>query len=295
MNPSVKQLSYLVALEQEQSFSKAAERCFVTQSTLSAGIKELETILGHTVVERSTRKVALTPFGEDILKSAIKILQEIDHIMMRAKSAQEPFAEPLRFGVIPTIAPYLLPDILPGLKEIFPALEMQLYEDLTEHLLDKLKNREIDVALMAFPYEKDGIESHIMFEEPFVLAAPKGRIKQKTVTLEFLNDKEILLLEDGHCLRDHALQACKLRNPAHKKTFSATSLATLIQMINHGYGMTLLPEMAAIPSSLPDNIELVRFKPQQPSRQIGLAWRKGDASTRDYKLIAAAIENLAKK
>lgn len=294
MKPTIKQLTYLIALEQEKNFSKAAERCFVTQSTLSAGIKELETILGHDVVDRGQRSVSLTAFGRDIIKSAHRIMDEIDVMMTCAKSAQEPFSAPLRLGVIPTIAPYLLPEILPRISETHPELDIQLYEDLTENLMERMKRKEIDVALMAFPYEESSIEEHILFEEPFVLATHKGQYPDKPVTLDFLNDKEMLLLEDGHCLRDHALQACRLASQQQKKTFSATSLATLIQMISHGYGMTLLPAMAAQPSALPNNIQLIHFKKPQPTRQIGLAWRKGDPNRRDYKLLAATIEKLQK-
>lgn len=292
MQPTLKQLKYLIAIQDEGSFSKAAERCFVTQSTLSAGIKELETILGKEVVDRSRRKTTLTPFGKDVLSSAKIIMDEINNIGMRARTGQEPFSTPLKLGVIPTIAPYLLPDILPALHTEFPQLDVQLYEDLTANLLDKLQRRQIDVALMAFPYEQPGIDSHIIFEEPFVLAAHKDIAPAKSIGLDFLEDKDILLLEDGHCLRDHALQACKLRNPAQKKTFSATSLATLIQMVSHGYGMTLLPDMAAQPGALPDNITLVHFKNPAPTRQIGLAWRESDPNVRDYKLLADTIEKL---
>lgn len=289
MIPTIKQLTYLRALYEEQNFSKAAERCFVTQSTLSAGIKELEIILDEDLVDRTARHTTLTPLGLETLKSADKILNEVDQIMKRAQSAKEPFNLPLRFGVIPTIAPYLLPQILPALKKEFPQLEIQLYEDLTENLLNKLKKREIDVALMAFPYEKDDLEKMVLFEEPFVLAAHKGQFKEKSITLDFLNDKDVLLLEDGHCLRDHALRACKLRSGSQKKTFSATSLATLIQMISHGYGITLLPEMAAHPENLPDNIQLLQFKNPKPTRQIGLAWRRGDPRMRDYEILAKSL------
>ncbi|MFP4314125.1 MAG: hydrogen peroxide-inducible genes activator [Alphaproteobacteria bacterium] len=294
MLPTIKQLSYLIALAERKSFSKAAEQCFVTQSTLSAGIKELETILGQDVVDRQTRAVKLTPLGQEILKTAKRVLAEIDTMMRRAQNTQEPFSLPLRLGVIPTIAPYLLPDILPPLKAQYPALDIHLYEDLTAHLLDKLQAREIDVALMAFPYENEAIEHSILFEEPFCLATSESTLKQKSITLDFLKDHDILLLEDGHCLRDHALQACRLRSSAQKKTFSATSLATLIQMVSHGYGMTLLPAMAADPASLPANIKLIPFKSPKPTRQIGLAWRKGDPNRRDYELLAKAIEKVAK-
>lgn len=293
MYPTIKQLQYLIALKQEGSFSKAAEICNVTQSTLSAGIKELETILGHILVDRSQRQVFLTPLGEDVLGFAGKIQQDLDHLLAHIKTREEPLNAPLHLGVIPTIAPYMLPRILPALHTNFPNLEIRLFEDLTERLLEQLYQRKLDLVLMAFPFASDGIDMHPLFEEPFVIAAPSAdTLPQAPVSFDYLDNKSILLLEDGHCLRDHALQACKLQKTPQKKTFSATSLPTLIQMVNHGYGLTLLPEMAAATGSLPDNIRILHFRDPAPTRQIGLAWRKGDGRSRDYKLLGDFIGKL---
>lgn len=294
MRPTLKQLDYLIALKQEGSFSKAAEHCYVTQSTLSAGIRELETVLGQTLVDRSSRSISLTTLGEDIYRKAIGITGQVDALVGLAKKQDEPLSGTLKLGVIPTIAPYMLPTILPSLQRNFADLDIQLYEDLTERLIEQLQRRKIDLLLMAFPFEAEGIEQHILFEEPFVIAAPKGQYKKQTITLDFLDDKSVLLLEDGHCLRDHALQACKLQKASQKRTFSATSLPTLIQMISHGYGITLLPEMAANQAALPSNIDILEFSPPKPTRQIGLAWRKGAPGAHDYRLLAAHIENLHK-
>lgn len=292
MRPTLKQLDYLIALKQEGSFSKAAEHCFVTQSTLSAGIKELETVLGQTLVDRSSRTITLTTLGEDIYAQAAKITGQVDALVGLAKKQNEPLSGTLKLGVIPTIAPYMLPAILPSLQRDYGNLDIQLYEDLTERLIERLQRRKIDLLLMAFPFEAEGIERHILFEEPFVVAAPKGKYRKQAITLDFLDDKSVLLLEDGHCLRDHALQACKLQKAPQKRTFSATSLPTLIQMISHGYGITLLPEMAAKRGGLPPNIDILEFKDPKPTRQIGLAWRKGAPGAHDYRLLAAHIEKL---
>jgi LysR family transcriptional regulator, hydrogen peroxide-inducible genes activator len=292
MKPTLKQLEYLIALKNEASFSRAAERCFVTQSTLSAGIKELENITGQTLVDRSSRLISLTPIGERIYSSALKISAETDKIMAIAHIQDDPLSGLLRLGVIPTIAPYMLPHILPPLHKTFPSLDLQLFEDLTDRLIDKLMRRKLDLLLMAFPYENEEIEKIILFEEPFVIAMADKQYNSKSVSLDFLDDKNVLLLEDGHCLRDHALKACKLQKNSHKKTFSATSLSTLIQMISAGYGLTLLPQMAANIDNLPSQISIIRFNDPQPTRQIGLAWRKGAMYKNDYLQLAKFLGNL---
>ena len=292
MRPTFKQLEYLIALKTEGSFSKAAEHCFVTQSTLSAGIKELETILGQTLVDRSSRNIALTALGEEIYEQATKISHNVDELVSLARIQDQPLCGTLKLGVIPTIAPYMLPQILPSLQKNFTNLNIQLFEDLSERLIEQLLRRKIDLLLMAFPYDAEGIETRILFEEPFLIAAPAGKYKDKVVELSFLKDKQVLLLEDGHCLRDHALQACQVQSAPQKRTFSATSLPTLIQMISHGYGITLLPEMAACREVLPPSIDIIQFKAPAPTRQIGLAWRKGNPRSRDYELLSKHIEKL---
>jgi LysR family hydrogen peroxide-inducible transcriptional activator len=280
IRPTLRQLEYLIALEDTGSFSRAAEKCLVTQSTLSAGIKELETILGQKVIERG-RKASLTPFGQQTSDQARKIFTDVDSILARSKSLCLPLSGPLRLGVIPTIAPYLLPRILPGLQKQFPTLELQLHEDLTERLLEQLHQGRLDVILMAFPYDTPGLSQKILFSEDFVVACPKGHKHPKAYKTEDLAGEKLLLLEDGHCLRDHALSACKIRLPRQRKTFSATSLPTLIQMVASGYGITLLPEMAGKKGALPSNLELIPFKNPKPSREIGLAWPKNSPLAQD--------------
>ncbi len=288
--PTLRQLQYLVSLSDEGSFSTAAQTCNVTQSTLSAGIKELETLLQQNLVDRSRKAVMLTPFGEEVLGKARALIAGAEDIAARAQSLQTPLSGPLRLGVIPTIAPYLLPDILPDIQEKFPDLEPQLHEDLSNRIVEKLHQGTLDLILLALPFDMKDVEEYPLFPENFVLACPKGRFKdRKSVSTGDLQNEELLLLEDGHCLRDHALAACRLQSPGGRKTFSATSLPTLIQMVRHGYGVTLLPEMAADKAALPDDIDLIPFESTAPARQIGLAWRKGSPRADEFKLLAQAI------
>jgi LysR family hydrogen peroxide-inducible transcriptional activator len=209
----------------------------------------------------------------------------------RSKLLNEPLSGPLRLGIIPTIAPYMLPDILPRLTENFPRLELQLHEDMTDRLLESLRKNEIDLALMAFPYDTDGMTQRILFEEKFYAAASEnaGPAADK-INIKDLKPEELLLLEDGHCLRDHALSACDIQLPRTRKTFSATSLPTLIQMVKAGFGMTLLPEMACQINTLPTGIRLMPFTDKHPPmRQIGLCWRDRDPRGRDYEILAKSI------
>lgn len=289
--PSLKQLGYLLAVQEHGSFLAASEACAVTQSTLSSGIKELESILGQTLVIRNRKHASLTPFGTEVAENAEKILNETDHIVSRARLLKEPLSGPLRLGIIPTIAPYMLPDILPQLNGAFPRLELQLHEDLTDRLLESLKKSEIDLALMAFPYDTPGMDQHILFEEKFYAASGENAgPAADSININDLEPEILLLLEDGHCLRDHALSACDIQLPRQRKTFSATSLPTLIQMVKAGFGMTLLPEMACAHETLPPGIRLLPFTDKRPpTRQIGLAWRKNDPRARDYELLAKSL------
>ncbi len=296
--PSLQQLRYLLALEHTGNFSKAAHLCFVTQSTLSLGIKDLEATLGQKVVERRGRQTHLTTFGQNIAAKAEQVMGHVQDIMALAHHSEDPLSGVLSLGVIPTIAPYFLPRILPTLQKDFSRLELQLYEDLSSRLIESLRTGRLDVVLMAFPYDTPGMQQFPLFEEAFMLACPcDTKIKPPNpMSLKDLESQTVLLLEDGHCLRDHALSACKIASPSQRKTFSATSLPTLIQMVQHGFGVTLLPEMACHSGSLPDGIDLISFKSPQPKRHIGLVWRKNTAKRSDYMLLGdtmkAAIKEL---
>ncbi len=292
IRPTLRQLEYLIALEEEKSFSAAADICNVTQSTLSAGIKELENILEQNLVTRGRRKVTLTAFGVETTYHARNILHETDKITARAHQIKAPLTGPLRLGVIPTIAPYFLPQILPSLQEQFPALELQLHEDLSDRIVKKIEQGALDLLLMAFPFETPNMSQMFLFEEPFYLACPKGQEPRKTtLSTGDLDIESLLLLEDGHCLRDHAIAACGLQQPSMRKAYSATSLQTLVQMVNNGFGTTLLPEMATQEQNLPKNISVLSFNEPKPTRQIGLVWRKNSPRSTEFETLGRAMVN----
>lgn len=282
--PTLRQMQYLIALNDEKSFSKAADICHVTQSTLSAGIKEMENILGQPVIDRSKRKVILTPLGLEMLGHSETIIERAKKMMARAKIFEAPMSGPLRLGVIPTIAPFLLPDILPRAQKQFPRLELEIYEDMSDRLIDRLNNGAIDLALMAFPFDTPGLSQELLFDEEFHLAVPKNRaFSNKKITPNDLDPGELLLLEDGHCLSDHALSACDIQLPKRRRAYSASSLQTLMQMVVSGYGITLIPDMAITAHAVPKEIKLIKFESPAPSRQIGLCWRTGSAQVEDFK------------
>ncbi|MFK7838713.1 MAG: hydrogen peroxide-inducible genes activator [Bdellovibrionales bacterium] len=291
IRPTIRQLSYLIAIDEYGSFVAAADHCAVTQSTLSSGIKELESILEQKVVNRGRKETILTPFGVEVLKTAKAIIDDADKIITRAQLLKEPLSGPLRLGVIPTIAPYMLPDLLPKIRRKFPNLELQIIEDMTDNLLERLDKRKIDVILMAFPYDTPNKARYNLFEEKFFLVASTNQsFDVREMKVEDLNSEELLLLEDGHCMRRHALDACNLQDTKHRKVFSTTSLPTIIQMVRHGFGMTLLPEMACKTSGLESGMRIIPFSgSSSPTRQIGLCWRDNDLRKADYEMLAQSI------
>lgn len=286
--PSSRQLQYLLALDQHRSFSRAAEACLVTQSTFSAGIAALETLIGQPIINRTTRTLAFTALGEEIVAKSRTLISHAADIMSLAR-VNEGLSGPLRLGVIPTIAPYLLPALLPRMKQDWPELELQLHEDLSERLVDKLEKGKLDVLLLAFPYATPHFRQATVFSEKFVLAS--AVMNETLVTLDEIADMDLLLLEEGHCLRAHALDACRTQNPKIRKTFSATSLATLIQIVRHGAGATLLPEMAAKPGILPDDINIRTFADPAPTRDIGLVWKAGALRDSEIRDLSATIKS----
>ncbi|WP_306015056.1 hydrogen peroxide-inducible genes activator [Oceanicaulis sp. MMSF_3324] len=298
--PTLRQLTFLLALAEHGSFSRAAEAAHVTQPTLSAGIKELETILGATLVERGARGAALTPAGEAAVSRARIVLTEAEDLVHVARAAGEPLSGPFRLGVIPTIAPFLLPKALPSLREHYPKLELFLREDLTHRLVDALKDRRLDAALIALPYDAPGIETTGLLEDEFLFAAsPDHPLAQaETLSPDMLADEPLLLLEDGHCLRDHALAVCSASRPDTqdaRSDFAATSLHTLVQMVKSGLGATLLPKLA-IDAGLADRLDLAirPFDPPVAGREIGVAWRKGSAREHEARMLADAVREALK-
>lgn len=286
--PTLKQLRYLVALTEEKHFGRAAEACFVTQSTLSAGIQELESLLGASLAERTKRSVLLTPLGTTLATRARSILREAEDIVLLAAAEQKPLNGELRLGVIPTIGPYLLPQVLPQIRKQYPELKLYLREDQTGRLLDKLALGQLDTVLMALPYEMDGVESLSLGVDSFQLACPLDHplAKHDRVNLSDIANEPLMLLEEGHCLRQHALDACSLNGRHQAEGFEATSLQTLIHMVAGGLGLTMVPQIA-IDAGLTKGVELalIPFTDSATARQIGLAWRRTSARAKEFALL----------
>lgn len=291
--PTLRQLSFLLAIARHGSFIGAAEQCLVTQPSLSAAIKELEATLGARLVERGRNGATLTPAGEIAVSHARAILLGVDELSEAVKGASEPLTGQLRLGVIPTIAPFMLPDILPKTKAAFPKLKLYLREDLTARLMEGLRNYTLDVALVALPFEAQGIDNLVLFEEEFLYVGPTDHplsIKPDLSTSDLIGEV-VLLLEDGHCLRDHAIGVCGLVRPGQEEV-RATSLFTLVQMAAGGLGVSLLPQMAADAGLAGDGLIVRRFSPAVIGRQIGLAWRRGSGRVSEVKALAALLKQI---
>lgn len=289
--PTLRQLQFFLALARRRSFSKAAAECLVSQSTLSSAIKELEGALECQLVDRSTRAFGLTPVGEEVAERATRILAMTEDLA-RAAAARRPLESPFHLGVIPTIAPFLLPRAAPAFKKSYPKLELYLREDLTANLVERLGAGLLDAAILALPCDVGGAEVIDIAEDRFWLVVGRERplALRKSVALKDLEGENLLLLEDGHCLREHALDACKLRRPQAAAAFGATSLFTLIQMVEAGLGATLVPEMA-VESGIARTPGLVAipFVEPQPARRVGLAWRKGSGRREEAEAIATIL------
>ena len=288
--PSLRQLRYLVALAETKHFGRAAEACFVTQSTLSAGLKELETQLGVTLVERTKRRVMVTRLGEEVVARAKRLLSEAGEITELVRAAAEPLSGPLALGVIPTVAPFLLPKVLAKVRKAHPKLKLHLVEDLTARLLDRLTGGELDLALIALPYRAPEIETLEFGDDPFLLATPPGHplAGHEHVEAGELERAPLLLLEEGHCLRDHALAACRLAEAAPAgERLQATSLHTLTQMVAGGMGVTLLPQMA-VDAGLAKGTGITTSPLDDPSakRKLGFAWRPSSPRKAEFRKLA---------
>lgn len=289
--PPLRQLQYLAALGQHRSFSRAADACHVTQSTFSAGIAALEAMLGQKLVSRSTRSVGFTAIGEEILTKAQRVLDQAAELTSFVKTAEAPLSGPLRMGIIPTIAPYFLPRLLPLLRKQWPALKLSLQEDISSQLVALLTSGKLDVVLMAFPFSTPGLRQKTLFSENFVLASPAMVENKKKVKPAELDQLNLLLLEEGHCLRSHALAAC--HTPNINKTFRTTSLPTLIQMVKNGYGSTLLPQMVLSAGAVPKGIIVREFEKPVPTREIGLCWREKTIPEQNLKYLGETIRAAA--
>ena len=292
---NLRELEYLVAVDEERHFNRAAQRCFVSQPTLSGQLKKLEEELGVMLIERNTRHVSMTDVGTAVAQQARKILKEVKAIKEITQSFDDPMAGELKVGLIPTLAPYLLPEIIPELKQNFPRLTLWLHEYLTAVLLEKLKNADLDLLILALPVDSDEFSEIDLFQEAFwlVVSSHETLSKKNTIQLMDLNEQEMLLLEEGHCLRGQALDVCFSAGATENNSFRATSLETLRHMVSEGIGMTLLPELA-VPKkrTTSDAITYIPFSDPKPSRRIGMLYRQGSYREETYRKMAQVIKGI---
>lgn len=289
---NLRDLEYLVAVDDERHFNKAAERCFVSQPTLSGQLKKLEEELGVMLVERNNRQVAMTEVGAIVSQRARRVLSQVRAIRDIAASYHDPMKGELHVGLIPTLAPYLLPQIMPSLKRRFPNLRLWLYEKQTDDLLRQLRNGELDLAILALPVETDEFAELDLFRESFWLAIPRSDplAEKKTVTLSDIHDREMLLLQEGHCLRGQALDVCFAAGASENSGFRATSLETLRHMVSEGLGATLIPELAIPPQrKKSDPIRYLPFSEPAPGRRIGLLFRERSYRVATFEKIAEVL------
>ena len=293
---SLRQLRYLESLAETRHFGHAAQACAVSQPALSMQIKELEDELKVSLVERRKSGIELTEQGEEITRRARGILASVRDLLDYAKHQEGMLSGVLKLGAIPSIAPYLLPTALPELQRRFPALNLQLRETVTSNLVRELVSGDLDLILVALPIEDPEVDTFHLFDDRFILAtkATKHNRRLRHAKADMLADNRLLLLEEGHCLRDQALSYCHMVTPEARDSFGASSLATIVQMVANGYGVTLLPEMA-IASELHSggDIRLLRFRAPEPKREIGLAWRKTSPRKRDFIQFAELLRDIA--
>lgn len=290
--PTLKQLRYLVALRDHQHFGRAADASFVTQSTLSAGLRELETLLGVTLVERSRRVVRFTPMGLQIADKALRVLREADELAQLVRAAGNPLSGELRMSVIPTIAPFLLPRVLPKLRADWPDLKLYLREETSPAACESLRRGQVDCVLLALPYHCGEIDKAELFDDRLHVAFPAGQPTDPPprISPEQIDETRMLLLEDGHCLKDHALAACNRPELRAEAAMMGTSLHTLVQMVDNGLGLTMLPEMA-IEAGILENTSVVArpLEAKHPARTIALVWRRRSPREKDFRLLAEAL------
>jgi LysR family transcriptional regulator, hydrogen peroxide-inducible genes activator len=289
----LKDLRYLVALADERHFGRAAKRSFVSQPTLSSQLKKLEGYLGVQLIERQPNQVSLTEAGEEIVARARRILEASDEVVTLARSHRDPLAGKLRLALLPTIGPYLLPRVAREIRKALPRLELRLYEYQTAQMLDKLHSGQVDLGVLALPVNLDGLDSRPLYDEPFVVALPEHHrlAKKAHVKVEDLKDETLLLLEDGHCLRDQALEVCSSIGMQEKQDFRATSLETLRQMVATGAGVTLLPELASRGAyGNARGVVLRPFAKPAPVRHVGAIWRKTTARKQAIEAVCKVIE-----
>jgi LysR family transcriptional regulator, hydrogen peroxide-inducible genes activator len=285
--PTVKQLRYFVALAEHRHFGKAAAACHVSQSAFSVAIRELESLLGANLVDRTNRKVTITATGTDVAARAKRCLRELTALAEAARREDRPLEGPLHLGVIPTIAPFLLPRVLPEVRKSFPALKLFLHEDVTQKLYELLMDGGLDIVLLALPYDLAGVEQIILFRDRFRLALRRGTalVDPQHYRPDRLRDGSVLLLREGHCLREHAIDACRIRDSEKMSAFSASSLLTLIEMVDADLGVTFLPEMADGSALLQNTQVTTHPLGENNYRNIGLIWRRGSPRREEFETL----------
>ena len=287
INITLRQLRYFDALVRHGHFGRAAEACSVSQPALSMQIKEMEVTLGGVLLERGARQVALTTFGEELLQRVREILRSVDELGDFARASRDRLAGRLRVGMIPTIAPYLLPKVIENLARLHPELDIHVRETLTPKLIKEVAEGRLDTAIVALPVSEPSLTEIALFRENFLLVRP-GELKDTPVpSRESLREMKLLLLEEGHCFRDQALSFCNIQAP--REVLDASSLSTLVQMVGAGIGVTLIPEMAVEVETRSASVSVARFKNPQPSRTIGMVWRKSSPLARQLYQISEAV------
>ncbi len=290
--PTIKQLQYLTALHEHGHFGRAADACFVTQSTLSAGIRELETLLDADLVERTRRVVRFTPLGERITKKAYTVLREADELAALARAAGKPLSGELRLGVIPTIAPFFLPRALPPLRAAYPDLKLYLREETSAAACDSLARGQLDCVLLALPFACGDVASSVLFNDPLFVAFHKDDVVDPPMPFpaDRIDEKHLLLLEDGHCLKEHALSACNRPELRAEASMMGTSLHTLVQMVDNRLGQTLLPGMAIDAGILNGtHVKATPLAGQAAYREIALVWRASSPRADEFRLLGQAL------
>lgn len=292
--PTIKQLQYLVALRQHGHFGRAADACYVTQSTLSAGLRELETLLGVTLVERTRRVVRFTALGDKIADKAIGVIREAEELTEMARADGQPLHGELRMGVIPTIAPFLLPAMLPRLRAEWPSLKLYLREESSQAACEALHRGQSDCVLLALPYSCGEVDSALLFEDRLFLAFPRNEATGAgPVRADAIDENRLLLLEDGHCLKDHALSACNRPEIRANAAMMGTSLHTLVQMVDNGLGVTFVPAMAIDAGILEGTgVEARPLHSDHDYRRIALIWRKSSPRESEFQLLAGALRRI---
>ena len=293
--PSTRQLRYFAALAEQRHFGKAAAACFVSQSAFSTAIRELETLLGVRLVDRTNRRVTITALGQEVATQARLCLRDIEGLVALAQTERSPLAGPLRLGVIPTIAPFLLPRVLPRLRKVLPRLQLFLHEGTTVEIHGKLLKGELDLLLLALPFELDNVEVQSLFRDAFRLACRRGSqlVNPANYNYSRLDRDAVLLLNEGHCLREHAISACRLKSAEKISPFAASSLLTLIEMVDADLGITFLPDMAEGSALLAGTRVQTYPLPDRNYREIGLAWRQGSTRGAEFRRLGEHLRQLA--